>query len=479
MRRLLITLLILLAFFAIFFYFSLGTEPKFWGEEVKNKPQKTYLDFIIKQNPEKYPYAYLEGLGYVLKNRQIVLLTTTNEDTVRKNIKEIEKQLESYWKWQIIAGNRSLEDINPVFQERDFIKKGDDVNSRSKEKNVFSRIFDVFKVADAVNVVIDKSKKCDCDDGLILLAGPELHLIQATLNPDGGGAGSGGNNLTDTPTDDSGIALGKSFKLPPPEPQAGSGKDKATQSSVVVTVGIIDTGINYGKQESILGSVANPTIDYNFLNHSADISDANSVIHGTKIARIIAKNYGSNIKIVGLKTFDENRLGNLFDNLCAILYSVKHDIKVVNVSWGVYENSSLFHAVMERVKRANTVLICSAGNEKIDLDIKPWFPASYADDSDFSNNIISVTSKNKEQDCQNFSMSSKKIDLSVQTGDSCTHAIPDSNGNMGTINESGTSYAAPYVVAELAKYKLINPVFSKPAFINSLSTNPTIKKYTH
>ena len=46
-------------------------------------------------------------------------------------------------------------------------------------------------MADVVIVVRDNAKTCDCDDDLLLLSGPDLHLISTTLNPDGGAVGMG------------------------------------------------------------------------------------------------------------------------------------------------------------------------------------------------------------------------------------------------------------------------------------------------
>ena len=62
--------------FSLFFFFSLGTEPKIVGEEqTKDLPLITELDTIMQQHANyKATYVYVKGSGYVLRNRKIVLL---------------------------------------------------------------------------------------------------------------------------------------------------------------------------------------------------------------------------------------------------------------------------------------------------------------------------------------------------------------------------------------------------------------------
>jgi hypothetical protein len=474
MKRLLILILILLGLFFIFFYFSLGSQPKIVGEE-ETPPSKTELDSTIKNNPIYASYVYVKGAGYVLKDRRIVLLV--GQDTAQSRqgdaIKSVEKDLESYWKWQVLLGRRNIEDI-PSQQNQ----KGeyDVAKGRETSKNIFSRILDVFKVADSVNVIRDTAKTCDCDDDLLLLAGPDLHLIQTTLNPDGGSIGMG-------PPKSNPINSETVFKLPSQDPQTGGGKSGS------FLVGIIDSGINFGGEtkqtyrtalggEVFITPKIQSSLNYNFMRNNTEVID--SINHGTKVARIIVKNTPSDkIRLVGLKTFDKNKISNLYDNLCAIIYAMKHDMKVVNASWGasVKEPVPVFDQVLRRAKAANMVVICSAGNDDIDIDLNPYYPACYADHSELGSHVITVTSK-YDLVCQNFSGSGKKIDLTVKTDAQCNHAIPDAMGNMTGIFEPGTSYAAPYVTASVINYLLLHPSgFSKSGYIGSIPAGGDIKIY--
>jgi Subtilase family len=473
MKRLLILILILLGLFFVFFYFSLGTEPKIVGEEqTKDLPLKYRLDSLMQQDSSyKALYVYVKGSGYVLRNRKIVLLVGKDSAQERQAeaIRNVEKELESYWKWQIITGRKSIEEINS--------KNRREGNS---EKGFFKRIFDIFKVSDAVIVVRDNDKTCKCDDDLLLLSGPDLHLISTTLNPDGGGVAMG--SPSDIANENSYINTSRFYKSQPQEPQIGAGK------SDPLLVGIIDTGINFegdNKQnyrtinyEPFISPKIEPSLSYNFMRNNKEIID--SVGHGTKIARIIVKNTSSErIKLVPLKTFDKNKVGNLYDNLCAIIYAMKHNMKIVNASWGapVKESIPVFDEVLRRAKAANMVVICSAGNEKKDIDINPYYPACYADHSELGSHVITVTSKNGSV-CQNWSNSGNKIDLTVKTDSNCKHVIPDNLGNTGIFFAPGTSYAAPYVTAGVINYMLSHPSgFSKSGYLGSITAGGDINNY--
>jgi hypothetical protein len=479
MKRLLILILILLGLFFVFFYFSLGSQPKFVGEEVLNHVPNSELELTIKNNPQYASYVYVKGSGYVLKDRRIVLLV--GKDTAKAlqgdAIKNVEKDLESYWKWQILTGDRKIEDLasrtNQPYSDRETS------GETTSKKGIFSRILDVFKVADAVVVIQDNAKTCDCDNDLLLLSGPDLHLISTTLNPDGGGIGSG------TGGEGSGISRNiVSLKLPQTEPQVGYGQD------VSYLVGIIDSGVNYGVEDIVYSDktsskdeVLTPpkmitSLNYNFIRNNTEVVD--SFYHGTGVARIIIKNTSSQkMGVVALKTFDKNNVGNLYDNLCAILYAIKNNIKIVNASWGVARDGSIpvFEEVLRRAKDSNVVVICSAGNQKMNIDANHIFPACYADHSELGSNILCVTSKS-DTVCQNWSKSGKKIDLTVKANPNCKHDIPNVFGNTGSIFEKGSSYATPYVTAGVVNYLISTPAgFSKSGYMGSLQSTSDIKKY--
>ncbi|MCU0469266.1 MAG: S8/S53 family peptidase [Arcicella sp.] len=460
MKRPLIIILILLFIFAIFFFFSLGKQPQLIGD-VSTPTPKNRFDSTIQKNPD---YVFVEGEGYIMKDRKVVLFV--GKDTAQSRqaeiLKEIEAKLEGYWKWQVLLGKKDIEDITNQPQSGELNR-----NEKIRSKNIFSRIVDVFKVSGLVNVVKDTDKTCDCDDDLVLLSGRDLHLLKTILNPDGGSAGSGNNGFGGGDSDEGNPSVIRShFKQSIKEPQVGYGRKEP------LLVGIIDSGI--GPDKALMNRM-NPTLNYNFINHSSDISDP--LGHGTNIANIIVNETNDDVNIVGLKTFDDSNVGNLYDNLCAILYAAKYKIKVINASWGAYreEKTPVFEKVMEKAKDSNVVMVCSAGNDELDIDKNAYYPACYTDNTAFGNHVITVTSRDaSDKICQNFSTGAKKIDLSMLANANCEHII------KAGVAKRGTSYAAPYVTAGVANYILGNPgVFSKSGYISSIPVDNAIKKYTN
>jgi hypothetical protein len=488
--------------FALFFYFSLGSKPQIIGEEDENPMVTTPLDSTIKNNAVYASYVYVRGTGYVLRDRRLVLLI--GEDTAKLRradaIKKIEKEVENYWKWRILFGERSIEQLlsktGNTFENRE--------EKEGERKNLFSRFFDIFKVADAVNVVRDTNKTCNCDDNLLLLSGPDLHLVNTILNPDSPivGTGTGADVNEEAKNNDnlfskSTLKRGQFLKLPPTEPQGGDGQSES------FIVGIIDSGIDFGiiekhgyqnsgsTNEVMITPKIESSLNYNFMNNSKEVIDSVKYKHGTNIARIIVKNTSSEkVKIVALKTFDQNKVGNLYDNLCAILYTIKYDMKVVNASWGasLKVSTSAFDEVLRRAKAANIVVVCSAGNQKQDIDLNPYYPACYADHSELGSHVLTVTSKkivsnyksNSDSNsiCQNWSISGKKIDFTVKTNQDCQHGIPDASGSIIGSFQKGTSYATPYVTASVIEYLMVHPGgFSKSGYKSSIPASSDISNY--
>lgn len=458
MRPILIFLLSLVLLVSLFFYF-MGFKPSSSRKEIV-APIKTKIDSLIQEKPEVFPYSFVEGTGYVLKDKQVVYFDGADTSEARKQevIAEFEKELEAYWKWEILMGNQSLlaDSLNVNKQTNIGTEESPAMTER------FSQLFDV---SDLIKVEIDTVNNCKCDKNFILLSGKNLHLINTIPNPDGGGIGSGPPHeivpipdVTSLPLDS--VSIGNLNAK-------GANQGANVNSNGKVLVGIIDTGFN---AESFNNGYFSSGLDYNFLTNTNEIQDNNPEIHGTKVSRIIIQNgaKNDNVQLVGLKTFDENYVGDLYHNLCALIYAHKNKINIVNASWGTYlkEPDAVFSAVIRDLKKAGMILICSAGNDNLDIDDEKYWPACYSSDLELGTNVISVTSKSGTI-CQNQSKSGKNIDFTVRADENCRHNIPNA------LAQSGTSFAAPYVTSEVIKYFLTKPSnFSKTAFTNTLSVTP-------
>ncbi len=216
---------------------------------------------------------------------------------------------------------------------------------------------------------------------------------------------------------------------------------------------------------------------FNFVNNNSFIND--EMGHGTHIAGIIGAIGNNNRGISGinwkshmmiLKAFGKKD-GLLSDIIEAFEYLLRAklegiDIKVVNLSFGGGGYSQILYNLIEACKKENIVIVAAAGNEAVNNDLIPTFPASYDLD-----NIISVASFNKKREISSFSNYGLSVDIGA-FGEEIFSTLP---GGYGTL--SGTSMAAPMVSAS---YALIATKYPQNSYLENiqylLSSAPKAKE---
>lgn len=190
--------------------------------------------------------------------------------------------------------------------------------------------------------------------------------------------------------------------------------------------------------------------------------------HCTKVSGIIAANrennigqkgFSNNIKIMPLSiscSGDENDK----DIAMAIYYAVDNGAKIINMSIGK-EFSVHKEWVFDAYKYAeehNVLVIHSAGNNKFDNDINPYFPndIDFEGGKEVCNNFINVGSISQKLDSTFVSKFSnygnKNIDLFAPGSDIYT-TIPENKYDF----DSGTSLAAPMISGTAALIWLYYP----------------------
>ncbi len=181
-----------------------------------------------------------------------------------------------------------------------------------------------------------------------------------------------------------------------------------TTGSDSVVIAVIDSGVAYNHPdlkdniwtntgetscEDGIDNDSNGYIDdcngWDFLSDDNDPEDYYE--HGTHVAGIIAAVGNNNegvtgvmwqAKIMPLRFLGINGSGTVADAVAAILYANANGAHVINASWGG-DNYSL--ALKDAIDASNAVVVCAAGNDGVDNDSTPYYPASYT-----SSNIITV-----------------------------------------------------------------------------------------
>ena len=179
---------------------------------------------------------------------------------------------------------------------------------------------------------------------------------------------------------------------------------------------------------------------WDFVNNTSLSYGHNQIVeysHGTHVAGIIAGNSDeiqgvhSKAQILPLKAF-ESGSGYTSDIIRAINYAEEMGAKIVNCSFGSNDDNE---ALKETIEYSNMLFICAAGNQSINIDETPFYPASFDLD-----NIISVGAINADNSLAYFSNYGKTVDVAVN-GMSVKSSVPENEYG----NSSGTSSATAYI----------------------------------
>ena len=280
---------------------------------------------------------------------------------------------------------------------------------------------------------------------------------------------------------------------------AAAAWDAATGSGT--TVAVVDTGVYYKHPDLIGNAWTNAADPVNGLDddgdgfdddvYGADFigNDSNPDDdggHGTHVAGIIGAQGNNAIGIAGvnwdvnvmaLKFLDENGEGNTADAANAIDYAVAHGARVINASWGGPAFSMALYGAVKRAGERGALIVAAAGNEGVNADAKPDYPAAF----DLPN-VVSVAATDRSDRLLDFSnYGSKSVDLAAP-GDDVYSTVPIVSDPSGYASFSGTSMAAPFVSGAAALYLARFPQASsdqvKAALMQSADRLPTLSGKT-
>jgi subtilisin family serine protease len=199
-----------------------------------------------------------------------------------------------------------------------------------------------------------------------------------------------------------------------------------------VVVGMIDTGIDLNHpdlKDSIWTNPAeiagngidddqNGYIDdvhgWDFYHNDATTFDPeDGDDHGTHVAgTIAAKNNNSlgitgiapNVKIMPLKFIGPDGSGTTADAILAVEYANKMGVRVTNISWAGPEYDQ---ALKDAIDKSSMLYVAAAGNEGVNNDQVPSYPANY--DSPKVISVAAIDSSGNLADFSNFGVNSVDI----------------------------------------------------------------------
>lgn len=226
--------------------------------------------------------------------------------------------------------------------------------------------------------------------------------------------------------------------------------------------------------------------------------------HGTMVNGIIAglgwypnqpdfaNNTRVKLKLLNVKVASKRKNSepeaSLYDALCGIHYALAKGAQVINASWRVdplagdgrnVRNAFVF--TLSKITEAQAILVTSAGNDKLkgtEALTKIW-PAAFAQDRVFSNNVIAVGSWDTESG--NISETCNEgpfIDVyapgkNIRLIETATYFRSWPFPAIFYASQSGSSLAVPFVTRKVALLKGLSPE-NTPERIKTLITENSI-----
>jgi hypothetical protein len=164
-------------------------------------------------------------------------------------------------------------------------------------------------------------------------------------------------------------------------------------------------------------------------------------------------------------------------------------VKIVNLSLGTYEIATDLAALRAKMRtwvkhRPDVLFVCAAGNDATEM---PFYPAAFGVEKEFADHVVAVgaldcppDAPDARADWAEFSnrgewvtakapgvdhRSDYPADVEFVYGPDQTAANPERAAFDGFALWSGTSFAAPYVAAELIRFGLANGVTPREAWM--------------
>lgn len=251
-----------------------------------------------------------------------------------------------------------------------------------------------------------------------------------------------------------------------------------------ILIGILDSGLydesdldkNYIWKNN--NTTAEDKYGWNFVDNNNNIIDKKNY-HGNNVAALLVNDLvisRTPAKILNLKVLDKNNTGEMFNILCAILYSYQKNVDIINLSLGYFGEESMilekilssgqFKHPITKEQYKDKIIVAAAGNQdqradslelnstlidlnNLEIRKNKFYPSYYAKKLNHVFSITTIDSATNQR-------------IAVAKGQSYSPIFVDGvladdgrffNGISGSSGKyCGSSYAAPIFTAKIAKY---------------------------
>lgn len=232
-----------------------------------------------------------------------------------------------------------------------------------------------------------------------------------------------------------------------------------TGGSPGIKVAIVDTGID-SRHPDLTGQVVG---GFDFFNRDADAAD--DMGHGTHVAGTVAALTNNGVGVAGVawssrllavKVLGANGSGYTSSIAEGISYAVRQGAKVINLSLGSPQNSSLLDSAVKQALAAGVTVVAAAGNDGVSTRM---YPAAIP-------GVLAVGSSDSTDGRSSFSNHGTWVTVAAP-GSSILSTYP--GGRFQTM--SGTSMAAPHVAGVAALVLAQHPDWSADQVKTAIATS--------
>ena len=231
--------------------------------------------------------------------------------------------------------------------------------------------------------------------------------------------------------------------------------DVITSASNIV-VAVLDTGIRYSHEDLAANMWINPTDGSHGTNSIAGTNDPmDDEGHGTLIAGVIG-GVGNNgkgvtgvawsVQLMACKCFSSTGASSDSAIIAAMDYARLNGARIINASFDSTNFGIALSNAVDRARSDGIPFVASSGNNAINVDVQPHYPAGFALD-----NVVSVAYTTRSDTLGQFSnFGASTVALAAPGADIYSCFFTSDNAYLGSAFLEGTSFAAGYVSGALA-----------------------------